>query len=337
MAAIIFFPILISFFVVLFMLPLWIRKARQIGLVWEDMNKYEAPKVSGSGGVVTILGFMIGVFAYIAYQVFIVRETNITLFEALALSTVILLLTGIGFMDDLMGWRKGGLSRRSRIILVLIAAIPLMAINVGKSKVLLPFIGILDLGIFYPLLMIPLGIVGATMAFNIIAGCNGLEAGQGILLISALGIVAYITGTPWLAIIAGCMVAALLAFMTYNFYPARVFPGDSLTYALGGLIAIISILGDFEKIALFFFIPYILEALLKIRGKLIKHSFGKPLPDNTLDLPYEKFYSINHIAIAAMKKISIRPTERRVVLSIWIFQLIIIILGFIIFKEGLFE
>ncbi len=337
MGTIILLPIVLSFFVVLFTMPLWIRKARQIGLVWEDMNKYETPKVSGSGGVVTILGFMIGVFAYIAYRVFIIRETNLNLVEALVLSTVILLLTGIGFMDDLMGWRKGGLSRRSRIILILIAAIPLMAINVGKSKVLLPFFGIFDLGLLYPVIMIPLGIVGATMAFNIIAGCNGLEAGQGILLISALGIVAYLTGTPWLTIIAGCMVAALLAFMIYNFYPARVFPGDSLTYALGGFTAIISILGDFEKIALFFFIPYMIEALLKIRGKLIKQSFGKPLPDNTLDLPYEKLYSINHLAIAAMKKSSIQPTERRIVLSIWIFQVIIIILGFIIFKEGLFE
>ena len=124
--------------------------------------------------------------------------------------------------------------------------------------------------------------------------------------------------------------------MLYNFYPAKVFPGDSLTYPLGGFIAIVAILGNFEKIAVFFFIPYIIEIVLKSRGKLIKQSFGKPKKDGSLDLKYDKIYSLNHVAILLMKKLKWKATEKKVVYLIWMFQILIILLGFIIFGNGIF-
>ncbi len=330
-------PVLASFFVTLFLVPFWIRKARQIGLVWDDMNKIFAEKVAGSGGIMAVLGFIIGILLYIAYIIFILKSRNSHLIEILAMLSVILLLAGVSFIDDLLGWRHGGLSRRSRIILAAFAAIPLMAINAGKSVISIPFLGKIDLGIFYPLIIIPIGIIGATTTFNFLAGFNGLEAGQGIILLSAIALVAFFTGNPWLSIIALCMIASLVAFLFYNFYPARVFPGNSLTYAVGGLIAMMAILGNFEKIAVFFFIPYIIETILKLRGKLKKQSFGKPLEDGSLDLRYNKIYGLEHFAVYLMKKFDVKPTEKRVVYSIWIFQIIIILIGLFIFREGIFR
>ena len=329
-------PILASLFVTLFLIPFWIRKAKQIGLMWDDMNKIKSEKVAGSGGIIAIGGFVVGVLVYIAYIVFVLEGYNSHLIEILALLNVILILTGVGLMDDLLGWRRGGLSRRSRIIMVLFAAIPLMVINAGKSVVALPFLGIVDLGLIYPLIIIPIGMVGATTTFNFIAGFNGLEAGQGIIILSSIALVSYFIGNSWLSVIAMCMIAALMAFLLYNFYPANVFPGDALTYSVGGLIAAISILGNFERVAIFFFIPYFIEIVLKSRGKLVKQSFGKPLADGSLDLKYDKLYGLEHVAIFALKKAGIKPTEKKAVYSIWIFQILIIILGFIIFREGIF-
>lgn len=329
-------PILISFFVTLFIIPLWIRKAKQINLVWDDMNKIKSDKAAGSGGMIVILGFIVGAFFYIAYKIFFLKSQSESLVEIFALITVVLLLACVGFVDDLLGWKQGGLSKRSRIIMVLLTSIPLIAINAGKSSMVLPFIGEVELGLIYPLLFIPIGITGAAVTFNFLAGFNGLEAGQGSLLLTALAIVSYFTGSVWLSIIALCVTAALLAFLLFNFCPARIFPGDSLTYPIGGLIAIMAILGNFEKIAVFFFIPIILEVILKARGKLIKQSFGKPLPGGSLDLKYDKIYSLNHLSIYLMKKLDIKPTERKVVLSIWSFQFIIILVGFLIFRGGIF-
>ncbi len=329
MEPLIIITIFISFFCTYLAMPFWIKKAKQIGLLWEDMNKYQKEKnVAGSGGIIVVIGAIIGIFMYIAIQTFYFKNSDGISIQIFAMTTTLLLVSGIGLIDDLFGWKKGGLSKRSRIILVFFAAIPLMVINAGESNVL----GI-ELGILFPLLAIPIGIVGATTTFNFLAGFNGLEARQGILLLSAMSIVMYLTGSSWLSVIGFCLVAALIAFYIFNSNPARVFPGDALTYAIGAAIASMAILGNAEKIAIFFFIPYILETILKLKGKLKKQSFGRPNPDGSLELPYEKIYGLEHVAIAILKKIkpNKKAYEGEVVTLINIFQIIIIILGFILF------
>lgn len=329
-------PIILSFFTTLITMPYWIKKAKKIGLVWEDMNKTSKPKISGSGGVVVIMGFTLGVLSYIAIKTFILK-TNITTVQIFAVLTTVLIASLVAFTDDVFGWQHGGLSARLRIFLMLLAAVPLMVINAGYSKIALPFFGELELGLLYPLLIIPIGIIGASTTFNFIAGYNGLEAGQSIILLGSLSIVAYLTGNSWLVLIGLCMIVSIAAFLIFNKNPAQVFPGDVLTYSVGVLLAIFAILGNFEKIAVFFFIPYILETGLKLRGKLKKQSFGKPRKDNSLEMPYKKIYGLEHLAIKVLKKIkkNSRVYEKDVVYAIHLFQIIIIIIGFIIFKNNL--
>jgi len=326
-------PLLLSFFIVLFLTPVWIKKAREIGLVWEDMNKPKHPKnVAGSGGISVFLGFILGTLSYIAIKTFYFKS-NDNLIEIFASLSVILVIAFIGFMDDLFGWRMGGLSKKSRLILLVFASIPLIVINAGESSM-----GGINFGLFYPLLFIPLGIVGVSATFNFLAGYNGLEASQGIIILSALSIITFILGNRWLSVIGLCMVASLVGFYLFNKYPAKVFPGDVMTYSVGALIAVIAILGNIEKIAVFFFIPYILETGLKLRGKLKKQSFAKVNEDGSLEMPYEKIYGLEHLAISILKKIkrNKKVYEKEVVYLINIFQIFIIILGFIIFRGVLF-
>jgi len=319
---------LVSFLTTLIIIPFWMRKAKQIGLLWEDMNKYLKKKnVVGSGGIAVIVGTLIGIFVYMALGTFYFKFDN-QLTEIFAIVASLFLVTGVGFIDDLFGWRKGGLSIRSRIILVLFSSIPLIVINAGVSTIL----GI-NFGILYPLILVPIGFLGAVTTYNCLAGFNGLETGQGIILLSSLAIVTFLTGNAWLSLIALCMVASLIAFYTFNRYPAKIFPGDVLTYAIGAMIAMIAILGNIEKIAIFFFIPYILEFILKARGRLKKHSFGKPNEDGSLEQPYDKIYGLEHLAIAILKRIkpSKKVYERDVTWLIHGFQIVVIAIGFLIF------
>ncbi|MFQ5531515.1 MAG: glycosyl transferase family 4 [Candidatus Nanoarchaeia archaeon] len=309
----------------------WIKKAKQIGLVWEDMNKKNFPRnIVGSGGISVLLGFVLGVLFYIQIKTFYFKSTE-NLIEILALVNSILIIGSIGFLDDLFGWRKGGLSKKSRIILILFAAIPLIVINAGVSTMM----GI-EFGLLYPLFFIPLGVVGASVTFNFIAGYNGLETSQGILILFALTIVNLGLGNKWLALVSAIMVSSLIAFYIFNKYPSKVFPGDVLTYPVGALIAGIAILGNIEKIAVFFFIPYIIETGLKLRGGLKKESFGKVNKDGSLDLKYQKIYGLEHLSIYLMKKLNIKATEKRVVYSINLFQIMIIVLGLILFGNTIF-
>tara|TARA_Y100000310_G_C20673451_1_gene811531 strand:- start:1540 stop:2493 length:954 start_codon:yes stop_codon:yes gene_type:complete len=315
-------------------LPKWIENSKARGFLWEDMNKFKHPKnVASSGGVIVVLSFVLGTLYYIAIKTFLIKSYNNEIVEIFALLTVILIFTIIGVIDDLWDWKEGGISKKWRLFLAFFASIPLVVINVGTSTMSIPFFGAVDFGILYPFLLVPIGIVGAATTYNFLAGYNGLEASQGILILSFLSFVAYLTGSSWLALVGMTMVFSLAAFYIFNKYPAKIFPGDSLTWSVGALIAIMSILGNFEKIAAFVFIPYIIETVLKSRGKLKKHSFSKPRKDNSLKMPYEKIYGLEHLAIYILEKTkpSHKVYEKDVVYLINGFQIFIIILAWLIF------
>ena len=164
-------------------------------------------------------------------------------------------------------------------------AIPLMVVNAGQHSMSIPFLGSIEFGWIYPLILIPLAVMGTTNGYNILAGYNGLEAGLGIVIFSALSIISLITGQLWLALIGGIIVFALLGFFIFNKYPSKIFPGDSLTYSLGALMACFAIFGNMEKLALILFIPFIAEGFLKLRSKLKAENFGIPNKDNSLESP----------------------------------------------------
>jgi len=336
MESVLLVSVFVSFVLALVALPVWIRKCKNIGLLWEDMNKYNHPKnVASSGGVVVVMSFILGVMTYVALKTFLFGGSYKAL-EIFALLCVLLILGVIGLVDDLLGWKNGGLSTKFRLLLALIASIPLAIINAGTHIMNFPFLGPVDFGILYPLVLIPLGIVGAGTTYNFLAGFNGLEAGQGILILSFLSFVAYATGSHWLALIGICMVFSLIAFYIFNKFPAKVFPGDIMTYSVGALIAAMAILGNFERIAVVVFIPYILEVILKLRGGLVKHSFGKPTKEGGLEVPYEKFYGLEHVAIYILNGFRRKPlkekigaTEAKVTYLVHLFQITFILAGFL--------
>lgn len=318
--------VLVSFVLAVSFLPMWIRTCRKLGLVWEDMNKFGHPKnVASSGGVIVIMSFILGVLTYLALKAFLFGGQVMAL-EIFALLAVVLILGLVGLVDDLLGWKNGGLPMRIRLLLAVAASVPLVVINAGTHFMSLPFVGVVDFGILYPLLLIPLAVVGVSTTYNFLAGFNGLEAGQGILILSFLSFVSYVTGSVWLAIVGLCMVGALIGFWIFNKVPASVFPGDAMTYGIGALIAGMAILGNFEKIAIVVFIPYILEVVLKSRGRLKKHSFGIARKDGTLKMPYSKVYGLEHLAIKVLGK---GATEKKVVYLIHAFQILFILIGFL--------
>lgn len=320
--------ILVSFLITMIILPKWIKKAHKIKLIWDDVHKLgKKEKVAGSGGLAVLIAFTTSALLYIGIKTFVFK-TEANTIEIFTLLTTIILASLVGFIDDIFGWKSGGLSKSSRLLMMFFIAIPLMVINAGESTML----GI-HFGILYPLFLIPLAVLGAGTTFNFLAGYNGLETSQGILVLSALSVATFISGNLWLSLISALMVASLFALWLFNKYPAKVFVGDIMTYSVGAMIACIAILGNVEKIAVFFFIPYILEVFLKARGKFKKQSFSKVNKDGSLDSLYGKFYGLEHVAVALLKKIkpSKKAYEWEVPIVINLFQLIIIILGFVLF------
>ena len=325
---------LVSFLFTFFFIPKWIRKARQFGLVGKDMNKHDKPEVAEAGGIVVIFGLLGGILSYIFIDTFFMSAgVNAGLIFAVLLT--VLLAGFLGFLDDVLGWKKG-LKRWQKPILTVPMAIPLMVINAGESVMNIPLLGSVDFGIIYPLVIIPIGIVGAANGFNMLAGFNGLEAGMGAIALGTLGTVGLLKGEVWLAAIAFSAVASLLAFLVFNWNPAKIFPGDSLTYGIGALIAVIAILGNMEKIGAILFIPFIIDALWSLvpeaRGSRKVEAFGKVNSDNSLEQPYERILSFEHFGIFALKKLKKKVYETDVTLFFLVIELILsaIVFGFFI-------
>ena len=314
-----------SFLVTFLLTPLWIRAAPHAGLVGRDMNKHDKPTVAEIGGIPLVAGFTSGVLTYIAISTFYFKQNGFLVLILAALLTV-LSITIIGIVDDILRW-KIGLKQWQKPLLTLPAALPVMAVNAGQSSMILPFIGSVDLGIIYPLLIIPIGVAGAANGFNMLAGYNGLEAGMGAIILTTMGLVAWKTGETWVTMLAFSMVFALIAFLRYNWYPAKVFPGDTMTYSVGALIASVAIFGNMEKIAVLLFIPYILDFFLPLRAGLKVEAFAKPNKDNSLEMPYgdswRDIYDSTHLALFVLKKLKTKVYEKDVVTFILSAELLI--------------
>ncbi len=316
------------FLITWLIIPFWIKRAKKAGLVGKDIHKRGERVIAEMGGITVLLGFIIGIMIYIAMRVFIF-QANTNIATILAILTAILLAGIIGIIDDVLGW-KIGLRQWQKPLLTLLVAMPVMAVNAGTRVMSLPFIGPFDLGLIYPLIVIPAIILIGTNGFNMLAGYNGLEAGQGIIILSTLAYFSYLNNSPWLAVVAFTMVSTLIAFWFYNRYPAKVFPGDSLTYTVGALASVIAIFANLEKLFFILFIPYIIEFFLKLRGKFKKESFAKIQEDGTLIPRYEKNYGLEHVMVNLLNRLKLRTTERKVVYSIYFVQIICVVLSFVL-------
>ncbi len=303
-----------SFFVTFAVLPYWIRRARQHNLLLVDVHKANKREVPGLGGLIVAFGCVMGVLMYVALHTFYYANQRNALILFAATSSI-LLSTLIGLVDDLLG-RKIGLRQYQKPVLTLFVALPIMVINGGVTTMALPWVGEVQFGLLYPLLILPLGIVGASNGFNMIAGMNGLEAGMGLILTGTLGYLAYLKGSVAGAIFAACMFFSLLAFFAFNKYPARIFPGNVLTYAVGTSVALIAIMGDLEKYAVILFLPYYIEFILKLRGFMQKETLVRVAADGTLIHKYKKWYSLPHVVMSLLRFVHIRPKEWAVVFII---------------------
>ena len=323
-------PLILSFFVSYYLIKKWIPVAHREGYVGKDMNKYNKPEVAEIGGLYAIIGTMFGILLYIGLKVYILGTTQ-NLVEVFSILTLLSLTTILGLFDDILGWKKG-MKPLQKVILSFILALPLMIISAGNSYINLPFIGEVNLGILYPLLIVPIVIMGTSNAFNMIAGYNGLEGSMGILLIGAVGLKSYLIGNYYLAEISLITIFSIIAFLIFNWYPSKVFPGNAFTYGIGSLFGAIVILGNFEKFGLILFTLYFLELILFIRGLLnhvYKENFGIPDENNNLKEPYNKIYSITHLAIRINRKLFGKATEKMVVYTIILLQIVITIAAFL--------
>lgn len=272
---------------ILFCKP-FIRLLRKIKM--QDSVREDGPSHQQKNGTPTMGGLLIMVS--ILFTTIITGNFNnkFTIF----LFFITILLTFIGFYDDLLKFKKSkkGLSAKKKVILQLIAVVCTYVFIyytelVNKTidfSLINPFIkkSYIYVGPVIFFIFIVFVIIGASNAVNLTDGLDGLVSGPIIIVFSTFMVIAYlvgnykystylnlyyIQGAGEIVVFIAAIVGATLGFLWFNFYPAEIFMGDTGSLALGGLLGIISIFLKLElllPIAGFIFIIEALSVILQV-------------------------------------------------------------------------
>lgn len=141
------------------------------------------------------------------------------------------------------------------------AALVVVSSGLVIEKLTIPFVGTVFLEEFGILLTI-LWIVAASNAINLIDGLDGLAAGVSAIAITSVLVMAIMDYRVIVVSLCVLLIGSCVGFLFHNFYPSKIFMGDTGALFLGYSIAIISMLGLFKNIAFFsFIVPVIVIAI----------------------------------------------------------------------------
>lgn len=156
---------------------------------------------------------------------------------------IIGLLTG-GFVICLLGlWDDlRGVNPKVKLLVQILAAGIIVFAGIRVDYLTHPLADIFHTGYFsYPLTI--LWIIGITNAVNLIDGLDGLAVGVSAIAALTLGIVACLEGLGQIGMLAFILACSSFGFLRYNFYPAKIFMGDTGSLFLGFNLAVLAIMG----------------------------------------------------------------------------------------------
>lgn len=222
------FALVLAFVASIVLTPLVKRLAYRIGAVDRpNYRKVHARIMPRLGGLAIYLSFVI---TYLIYR------PDGDFDKALLIGATIIIITGI--LDDMLE-----ITAKAKLLGQLAAALVIVVYGeIQIEFIKLPFGGDLEFGYFaIPLTII--WIVGITNAVNLIDGLDGLAAGVSTIALMTLSAMAILMGNPFVATVTALLAASTLGFLVFNFYPARIFMGDTGALFLGFMISVFSLLG----------------------------------------------------------------------------------------------
>ena len=215
--------------------------ARMLGVVdpagGRRINVRTVPRL---GGIALFLGIFVPALAFLHLG----RDTRGLLIGAALAVTV-------GAIDDFRGlrwWEKLGGQLASAIV-------PVTAFGLWVDRFTFPLLGVHQLPAWAGEPLTVLWIVAIMNMVNFLDGMDGLAAGVAAIAGGTFCVIALSLGKPNAAVLSAIVLGATLGFLRHNFYPARIFMGDSGALLLGYVLAAVSVQGLLKTaatVALFF-------------------------------------------------------------------------------------
>ena len=232
-----------GFFATLLLTPLAKKLAVIIGALDSPGERKVHRKVMPRlGGAAIFAAYLLTVLLFVDIS----REI-----QGLLLSGFMIL--SLGIIDDIRG-----ISPRLKLAGQVLAALVAVYFGVKITFVDNPFDGLIRLGV----MTIPISVlwmVGVTNALNLIDGLDGLATGVSAIALLAFSVIALTIGQTAVSMMSFALAACLFAFLHFNFFPAKIFLGDSGSMFLGFSIASLAIYGLLKGVTMIaFIIPVII-------------------------------------------------------------------------------
>ncbi|MBU9672154.1 phospho-N-acetylmuramoyl-pentapeptide-transferase [Planococcus sp. CP5-4] len=210
------------------------------------------------GGLVFLISIIV--------TVLIVAAFNGELSTQVVILLIVLFGYGlIGFLDDFIKVvvkRNLGLTSLQKLLAQIVIAVLsffLLRANGFNTALGIPFTDAsIELGWVY-VLFIVFWLVGFSNAVNLTDGLDGLVAGTASIAFAAFGILAIVQQETGIALFTFTVAGGLIGFLVFNKYPAKVFMGDTGSLALGGALAMVSILLKQELLLLLIGLVFVIE------------------------------------------------------------------------------
>ena len=224
----------------------------------------------------------------------------------------------IGFIDDFLIVVKknnDGLSAKMKFLMqtILAVIIFLMYRGIASTSILIPLLNIeLDLGIFY-FFLIMIMFTAESNAVNLTDGLDGLSSGCMIVALAPFILFAIVQNEIGLAVFLLAVLGSLLGFLKNNFFPAKIFMGDTGSLALGGLLAACAMVLKKEIL------------LIIIGGIFVMETLSVVLQVGSFKLTGKRIFRMaplhHHFELGGMK-------EKSVVFMFWTIELVFALVGY---------
>jgi UDP-N-acetylglucosamine--dolichyl-phosphate N-acetylglucosaminephosphotransferase len=300
-------------------IPKIINFMKENGYVGKDIHKNHQPEVPESGGLSTVIGFLISSLLIIVFFPEYMNEVIIFIFT-ISIAAI------IGFVDD-----RIKLKSRYKIFLTLIAGLPLFFANIIDfikiSSPIIPFLGRTRLTIIYPFL-VPIIVGMFTNTVNMLEGYNGEGSGSCLIALIFILLSGIILFSKEVIIFTLPVIAAIIPFFFYNKYPAKIFPGDIGTLSWGAAIAFIALVGSIEFPVFCVLLIHIFNSfyvIFSLRGFIESSDLDREAKDiilmknNTIRASERKDAALTIPRLILAKGLL---NEKKLVNNIWILSLI---------------
>ena len=241
-------------------------------------NRHQAKEGTPTlGGLIFILPTLLVVFGLLVTgKMELTEDLKIVLF-------VFISYAFIGFLDDFLSLKRGkneGLTTFQKLFMQLIVALIVFYLyiqNGGQTRLVVSTLGInIEMKWLYGIFILFI-LVGSSNAVNLTDGLDGLAGGLSAISFVAFSLISLMVGYTDMGIFALILTGALLGFLFYNAYPAKVFMGDTGSLALGAVMGIIAILTHREVTLLIVAFVFVIETLSVILQVIWVKCFNKKL------------------------------------------------------------